>query len=351
MLLDAALDAIEGAPTDEFGAIVLGAMNPEGFGGEGHLATKLVDYLGLAPMPAIRVENGPATGATAFHVGVQAVASGHYDGVLVVGGERMSHFDARKTASVLAALLPPPERAVGMTMPGLAAMLTRRYMDETGLSREQLAQVPVKAHRNGARNNKAHFRKEVTADEVLTSPMVADPLRRMDCAPLSDGAAAVLVTSKSQPVRVAGTGQATDLASYAMRSDLLGFDATRQATSVALARAKKNVGDIDLVETHDAFSVLELVNLEDMGFFHRGQAVEALLARELEVDGHLPVNPSGGLKARGHPFSATGLAQVAEVWLQLSGKAEGRQVDAATGLAQNIGGFGTSVAVSVLELA
>jgi len=350
MLLDAALEAIEGAAVDEFGAIILGAMHPEGFGGEGHLATKLVDYLGLAPMPAIRVENGPATGAAAFHVGVQAVASGHYDSVLVVGGERMSHFDARKTASVLSTLLPGPERAAGMTMPGLAAMLTRRYMEETGLTREQLAQVPVKAHRNGARNRKAHFRKEVTAEDVLASPLVADPLRRMDCAPLSDGAAAVLLTSSSQPVRVAGTGQATDLASYAMRADLLGFEATRHATSVALSRAKKKVSDIDLVETHDAFSVLELVNLEDMGFFERGHAVEALLAGAFEIGGVLPVNPSGGLKARGHPFSATGLAQVAEVYLQLAGKAEGRQVDAATGLAQNIAGFGTSVAVSVLDL-
>lgn len=349
MLLDASLEAIESAAVDEFGAIVVGSMSPESFGGEGYISTKLVDFLGLAPIPSIRVENGPATGSSAFHVGAHMVASGQYDGVLVAAAEKMTHISARKTASLLGAILPQAERAAGVTMPALAAMLTRLYMAGTGLTREQLALVPVKAHRNGKRNRKAHFQDEVTVEEVLASPVVADPLRRLDCAPLSDGAVAVLLTSQTQPVRLAGMGQANDFASFALRADLASLAATRAASREAFKRAKKTPNDIDVIETHDAFSPLELLNLEDMGFFERGHAVQALELGELDLKGALPVNPSGGLKARGHPLSATGLAQIAEVYLQLAGKAEGRQVDAACGLAHNIGGFGTSVAVTVLD--
>jgi len=351
MLLDASLEAIEKSSVSEFGAIVVGAMNPEGFGGEGHISSKLVDYLGLAPIPALRVENGPATGAAALHVGVQAVASGHFESVLVTAAEKMSHLGSRKTAKLLGDLLPPNERAMGVTMPGLCALMARLYMEQTGLTREQLALVPVKAHKNGARNPKAHFRQPVTAQEVLSSPIVADPLRRHDCAPLSDGAAAVLLTSKSQPVRVAGVGQANDLASYPMRKESIGFMATRVAAAQALKRAGAKLNDIDLVETHDAFSVLELLNLEDLGFFPRGGAIEALEGGELDLRGGFPVNPGGGLKARGHPLSATGLAQAAEIYLQLAGKATGRQADATCGMAHNIGGFGTSIAVTVFDLA
>lgn len=351
MLLDASLEAIETSAVEEFGMIVVGAMNPEAFGGEGHVASKLVDYLGLAPIPAIRVENGPATGATALHVGAQAVASGHVDGVLVAAAEKMSHMGSAKSARVLGELLPANERALGLTMTGLAAMMARLYMESTGLTREQLSLVPVKAHRNGARNRKAHFQKPVTVAQVAASPMVADPLRRFDCAPLSDGAAAVLLTAESQNVRVAGAGQATDLASYPLRSEIMGFSATRAAASLALERSGRTANDIHVVETHDAFSVLELVNLEDLGFFPRGGAIQALEAGDLDPRGGFPVNPSGGLKARGHPLSATGLAQVAELYLQLMGKAEGRQVDATCGMAHNIGAFGTNVCVTVLEAA
>lgn len=351
MLLDASLEAIEAAAVDDFGAIVVGAMSPESFGGEGYISTKLVDFLGLAPIPSLRVENGPATGGSALHVGAHMVASGEYDGVLVAAGEKMTHLSARQAAARLASILPPAERAAGVTMPGLAAMLTRLYMEDTGMTREQLSLVPVKAHRNGAKNRKAHFRDPITVEDVGASPIVADPLRRLDCAPLSDGATAVLLTSKSQPVRVAGTGHANDFASYALRAHLSSFAATRAAARAALKRAKKTVNDIDVIETHDAFSPLELLNLEDMGFFERGHAIEALEMGELDLKGGLPVNPSGGLKARGHPLSTTGLAQVAEVYLQLAGKAEGRQIDAACGLAHNIGGFGTSVVVTVLDSA
>jgi acetyl-CoA C-acetyltransferase len=351
MLFDASLEAIEAASVDAFGAIVVGSMSPESFGGEGYISTKLVDFLGLAPIPAIRVENGPATGSSALHVGAHMVASGQHDGVLVAAGEKMTQLNAREAATRLAQILPASERAAGVTMPGLCAMLARIYMKDTGLTREQLALVPVKAHRNGKRNRKAHFQQEVTVEEVIASPLVADPLRRLDCAPLSDGATAVLLTSKSQPVRIAGTGQANDFASYALRANIGGLAATRAAARAAFKRAEKTVNDIDVIETHDAFSPLELLNLEDMGFFERGHAVQALEMGELDLKGGLPVNPSGGLKARGHPLSATGLAQVAEVYLQLAGKAEGRQVDAACGLAHNIGGFGTSVAVTVLDTA
>jgi acetyl-CoA C-acetyltransferase len=209
--------------------------------------------------------------------------------------------------------------------------------------------VPVKAHANGSRNPYAHFRKPVDAERVMASPMVADPLRVFDCAPVSDGAAAVIVTSRETEVSVAGIGHGTDRLALADRRGE-GLRATQLAAKRAYEDAGISASDVDFAELHDAFSILEIIDSEDVGFFPRGEGWKALEEGRTAMDGDLPVNVSGGLKARGHPVGATGLAQVAEVTWQLRGQAEGRQLDDVdVGLTQNIGGFGCNNLVTVLR--
>lgn len=343
--------AMELANVDDVDAVVLGSMSPMGTLGEAHITSKVMDHLGLTPRPAIRVESGPATGAAALHVAYWAVASGQHETVLVLAAEKLSHLEPREAAGVLARIATPEERALGLTMPGMTALLARAYMDRHGATEEDLADLAVKAHRMARSNPDAHRRKDLTREDVLGDRMVADPLRRYNCAPLSDGAVAVVLTSRySGFVRVSGIGAATDRLRYADRRVLEGFPASGRASAHALKMAGMGPRDIHLLETHDAFSNLEWSNPEDLGLFGPGEGVAAMRRGDTGLTGELPINPSGGLTSKGHPVGATGLGQVAEVYWQLSGQAKGRQVDAAAGMAHSIGGFGASVFVTVLEM-
>ena len=334
-------------------AVVVGVMTPMGTLGEAHIASKVMDRLCLPPRPAIRVESGPATGAAALHAAAWAVASGAHDTVLVVVAEKLSHLGSREAAGVLARIATGEERALGLTMPGMTALLARAYMHRWGATQGDLADVAVKAHENASRNPLAHLRGRVTREEVLAAPMVADPLRRHNCAPLSDGAVAAVLTSRpGARVNLAGMGAATDRVRYQDRRAVDGFPATRSAADRALKMAGVGPADIDVVETHDAFSNLEWSNIEDLGLVAPGEALAAFRRGDTGLSGPLPVNPSGGLTAKGHPVGASGLGEVAEVFWQLTGEAGGRQVDGArSGLAHSIGGFGASVFVTVLEAA
>ena len=326
-------------------------MNPQEFTGHDNIATVLVDRLGLIP-PAYRIENAPASGSCALHQAVYAVLSGTYDPVLVVGGEKMTDMSTRTISGLIAKLTPSQERSLGITIPALVAMMTRRYMHDYGLSREDLALIPVKSHDIGAMNPLAHFQKGITVEDVLTSPAISEPLRRYDCAPISDGAAAVVVTSGKTPVEVAGLGQGADTLYYQHRDSLSSFPATARAVLSAYSMSRIGPKDVDIVETHDAFSILELVNCEDLGLFDRGKSMDAVKDGITGLNGLLPVNPSGGLKAKGHPVGATGIAQICELFWQLTGEAGKRQLDAPKiGLAHNIGGFGNNAVVTVLRKA
>lgn len=349
-------EAVEGAldrvTVDQVDAVVMGSMTPMGTLGEAHVTSKVMDHLGLTPRPALRVESGPATGAAALHAAFWAVASGQHETVLVLAFEKLSHLDAREAAGVLARIATAEERALGLTMPGMTALMARAYMERHGATEEDLADLAVKAHRNARANSHAHRRAQLTREQALADHMVADPLRRYNCAPLSDGAVAMVLTSKHQgPVRVSGLGAATDRLRYADRRVLEGFPANGLAAASALRMAGIRAGDVHLLETHDAFSNLEWSNPEDLGLLKRGEGVRAARRGETALGGRLPINPSGGLTAKGHPVGATGLGQVAEVYWQLAGEAKGRQVDAAAGMAHSIGGFGASVFVTILEMA
>jgi len=350
LALRAADESLASADVSGVDAVVVGVMEPMGTVGEAHVSSKVMDALCLPPRAAVRVEAGPATGASALHAGFWQVASGTHATVLVVAAERLSHLGTRAASGVLARIATEGERALGITMPGMTALLARAYMHRHGATEEDLADLAVKAHALGARNPRAHMRRAVTREEVLAGPMVADPLRRHNCAPLSDGAVAVLLTSRDgAPVTVTGIGAATDRVRYQDRRAADGFVASRLAAERALGMARRGLADVQLVETHDAFSNLEWSNLEDMGLMPPGGALTASRAGETMPGGRLPVNPSGGLTAKGHPAGATGLGQVAEVFWQLAGEAEGPQVDARVGLSHSIGGFGASVFVTVLE--
>lgn len=343
--------ALHRAGLPDIDAVVVGSMSPMGTIGEAHIASKLMDHLGLTPRPAIRVESGPATGAAAFHAAYWAVSSGQHETVLVLAAERMSHLEPREAAGVLSRIATPEERALGLTMPGMTAMMARAYMERHGATEGDLADLAVKAHRSARSNPHAHRRKALSREEVLADRMVADPLRRYNCAPLSDGAVAVVLTSRYKgAVRVAGIGAATDRLRYADRRVLDGFPASGLAAAAALKMARLRPADVHLLETHDAFSNLEWSNPEDLGLMGPGEGLVAMRRGDTELGGRLPVNPSGGLTAKGHPVGATGLGQVAEVFWQISGEARGRQVDAAAGMAHSIGGFGASVFVTVLGM-
>jgi acetyl-CoA C-acetyltransferase len=351
MAEEAAEVALDRAAVDDVDAVVLGSMTPMGTLGEAHVTSKIMDHLGLTPRPAIRVESGPATGAAALHAAYWAVASGQHETVLVLAAEKLSHLDTREAAGVLARIATPEERTLGLTMPGLTAMMARAYMERHGAKEEDLADLAVKAHTMAMANPHAHRRKRLTRDDVLGDHMVAAPLRRYNCAPLSDGAVAVVITSKvGSSVRVSGIGAATDRIRYAERKMLEGFPASGWAADHALRMAGLKAGDIHLLETHDAFSNLEWSNPEDLGLLGKGEGVKAARRGDTDLGGSLPINTSGGLTAKGHPVGATGLGQVAEVYWQLAGEAKGRQVDAAAGMAHSIGGFGASVFVTILEM-
>ena len=350
LMADAAHAALAEAGLEAPDAIVVATMNPEEFLGDGNFASHVATQIGFADVPSLRVETATSSGAAAFYAGFAAVAAGLRGAVLIVGGEKMTHLTTPKVSELIGRSIDPYERAYGATMPALAALVTRSLMSKTGVGQREMAQVAVKNHANAARNPLAHFQQAVTVEEVLESRMVADPLRLLHCCPISDGAAAVVVTAAPSRVRVAGIGHGTDTLAVRHRRQLTAFTATRMAAREAYAMARFGPERVDLAEVHDAFAPFELISLEDLGLVPPGKAGRATLDGDTALDGRLPVNPSGGLKARGHPLAATGLAQIVECVWQLTGRAHGRQVSGARhALAHSIGGLATNNWVTLLE--
>jgi len=351
LMAEAAHAALAMAGHPEPDAIVVAAMNPEEFVGDGNFASNVASYMGFAEVPAVRIETATSSGAAAFYAGFAQVAAGLARTVLVVGGEKMTHLPTPRVSELIGRSIDPYERSYGATMPALAGLVTRALMARHGVTERELAQVSVKNHAHGARNPFAHFQHPVTLEEVLESRVVADPLRLLHCCPISDGAAAVVLTAERGPVRVAGVGQGTDTLALRHRRRLTSFRATQAAARAAFAMAGFGPERVDFAEVHDAFAPFELIALEDLGLVPPGKAGRATLDGETALDGRLPVNPSGGLKARGHPLAATGIAQIVECVWQLTGRAQGRQLQGRVALAHSIGGLATNNWVTLLEAA
>jgi acetyl-CoA C-acetyltransferase len=349
LMAEASLAALDAAGIEQPDALVVAAMNPEEFVGDGNFASSVASHMGLANVPALRVETATSSGAAAFYAGFVQIASGHRRSVLVVGGEKMTHLPTPKVSELIGRSIDPYERSYGATMPALAGLITRALIARQITTLRELAHVAVKNHANAWRNPYAHFRDPVTLDAVLRSRMVADPLRLLHCCPISDGAAAVVLRAERNAVRVAGIGHGADTLAVRHRHDLCSFRATQAAAQAAFAMAGFGPERVDFAEVHDAFVPFELIALEDLGLVPPGKAGHVTLDGETALDGRLPINPSGGLKARGHPLAATGLAQIVECVWQLTGQAEGRQVNGRVALAHSIGGLATNNWVTLLE--
>jgi acetyl-CoA C-acetyltransferase len=331
------------------------------------IASSLVSRLDLEPAMAETVENGPASGASAIKCAWSAIASGMVDVVLVAGGEIMRSVNGWKATDFVASMLhPEAEYPYGLTLPAFAAMFTRLYMERYGLTEEELALVAVKDHQNASRNPFAHVPYTCTLEGIYSSPdapvvnnLVADPLRLYGMCPVSDGAAALVLCAldspqmkhfkKKAPILVRGVGSATDTHCVHLRKDPLDLTAVRLSAERAYAMAGLAPTDISFAELHDAFVILEIAISEEVGFFKKGKAREAVVKGVTRIDGKLPINTSGGLKAKGHPLGATGVSQVFELVKQLRGEAEqGRQVkNPRHGLAVNFGGFGNNVVTTI----
>ena len=323
------------------------------------LASAVVDSLSLTPIGAEVVENGPASGASAIKQGFLAVASGMYDTVMVTGAEKMREINNLEATDFVASLSHPlAEYIYGITLPSLAAMFTRLHMEKYGVTERHLAMVAVKNHANAMHNFFAHLHQPITIEGILDSedamtnnPYVAEPLRFFDCCPVSDGGACIILASeevakkvKKPLVRLAGIGQATDTHAVHERPNPLELTAVRMAAEQAFKMAGVKPTDVDVAELHDAFTILEIVQSEEVGFFKKGEGHIALEKGITSLKGKLPINPSGGLKAKGHPVGATGIGQAHEIVLQLRGEARERQVKKAkVGFTCNFGGFGNNV--------
>jgi acetyl-CoA acetyltransferase len=275
-LMVAASDvAIEESGSKSVDAIFVGAMSPDEFTGDAHCATAFADSAGLTGLPAIRVETGMSTGASVFQSGFYALASGMYENVLLVGGEKMTHIPTSSATKILSKVISTDERRIGASMPSLAALVTRRYMYEFGLDRESLSLVPVKNHGNAIHNPYAQFQKSITTEDVMKSRIIADPLTIYDCAPISDGACAMVISRSKNEVECAGIGHATDTWSLQHRDSLTSFQATKHSAKKAYEIAKVQPRDVDVAELHDAFSTFEIIDSEDVGFFAPGTGWKA----------------------------------------------------------------------------
>lgn len=345
---------------DKIDALYVGNMSAGRFIEQEHIGALIADYSGLARdhIPATRVEAAGASGGLALRQGFQAVASGLHDIVVVGGAEKMTDVSDTESSNIQSSSADQEwEIVLGATYPALHAMIARRHMHVYGTTREQLADVAVKNHKHGSLNPKAQFQRPIARETVLGSPLVASPLRVFDCAPSSDGAAAVVLCPLDQaknytevPVEIVGTGQASDTLSLHDRKDICTMEATRSAAKRAFDMAGITYKDVDVAEVHDNFTISEILALEDLGFFKKGEGGKATEAGLTGLEGEIAVNTSGGLKARGDPIGATGLAQAVEIVTQLRGKADKRQVkDAQVGLTHNVGGTGATVVVHLFR--
>ncbi|MBI4062636.1 thiolase domain-containing protein [Candidatus Gottesmanbacteria bacterium] len=353
-----AKEAVNGAMGDagieakKIQALFVGNMLSGILGGQEHLGAFFAEELGFS-VPAFKIEGACASGGLALHNAVCSVMSGQYETVIVLGVEKMTDHRPEDVATALMGAGSEEERLAGATFPGLYALLARVHMDVYGTREEDLAAVSVKNHYHANLNPNAQFHRSISIEQVLASTKISDPLKLLDCSPISDGAAAVVVTSKKRKraITIVASTVATDTLGLAQRKSLTELKATRDAALRAYKMASVEPKDIDITEVHDCFSIAEILALEDLGFYAKGHATGAVRRNEVTIgkSKRLVVNPSGGLKGCGHPVGATGIKQIVELVEQLRGNAGERQVKRARiGLAQNVGGSGATAVVHIV---
>jgi acetyl-CoA acetyltransferase len=329
------------------------------FEGQSGVMNALAQDLNAVPAYTARIDQTSSSGGAGVYGAWQSVASGASDLTLLVGGEKMTHRTTGESTDVIASLTHPVEYKHGVTLPSFAGLTARKYLSRYDAPRESLGKVAVKNHRNGVDNPNAQFRREVDLETVLDSPVVADPLRLYDFCPVTDGSAALVFCPESVAreyaddyVVVSGVAGATDTHVVHERPDPTTMGGVVESGEAAFEMAGLGPDDVDVAELHDMFTILEFLQFEDLGFAEKGEGWRAVEAGRTDRDGDLPVNTSGGLKSKGHPLGASGVAQVHEVYEQLTGGAGPRQLDdPSVGVACNVGGFGNCVVTTVLEAA
>jgi acetyl-CoA C-acetyltransferase len=342
-------------PKKDIQALFVGHMG-ESYEHQGHTGSTIADWAGLLHVPATRTEAACASSGAALRAGIYAVLSGLCDVVMVGGVEKMTHRTTPEVTEYLAMASDYPfEQWHGITFPGLFALMATAHMHEYGTTEKHLAMVAVKNHYHGCLNPKAHMQKEITLEAVLSSRVIAWPLKLYDCSLITDGASCLILTKPElakkytdMPVHIIGSGQASDTIGMYEREGFTSLTAAKLAAKKAYEMAAVKPEDVDVAEVHDCFTIAELITYEDLGFCKSGEGGRLVEMGETKLGGRIPVNTSGGLKAKGHPVGATGTAQAYEIYLQLTGQADKRQVkDAEIGLTHNVGGSGATAAVHI----
>jgi acetyl-CoA C-acetyltransferase len=374
----------KGLDSTDIDALYLGNFSNDFFMHQAHWGPIISDLIGHAPKPATRTEGACASSALAFREGVFAIASGFYDIVLVGGLEEMSKRSTEEVAEGLALATIPYEGRAGFTFPGVFGATATAYFAKYNTDREALFNVTIKSHDNARLNPRAQYRasvKDIMASKMERArekrlplptwsdekdflrdpeinPVVAWPMHLFDCCPISDGASCALLVGEEiaknfseDPLYVVGIGQGSGRGLHA-KDDLTSFEATKFAAEEAYGMASLGPDDVQIAEVHDCFSIAELVHLEDLGFFKPGEACKAVEEGATRRDGPKPINTSGGLKCKGHPVGATGVAQIVEIWEQLRESAGERQVPTGNlriGATHNLGGTGGTCTFTILE--
>ena len=346
-------------PKKDIQALFVGHMG-ESYEHQGHTGATMADWAGLLHVPATRVEAACSSSGAALRAGIYAVLSGLCDVVMVGGVEKMTHRTTAEVTEYLAMASDYPfEQWHGITFPGLFALMATAHMHAYGTTEKQLATVAVKNHFHGSLNLKAHIQKEITLENALSSRVIAWPLKLYDCSLITDGASCIILTKPElakkytdMPVQIIGSGQASDTIGLYERENFTSLTAARLAAEKAYEMADVKPEDIDVAEVHDCFTIAEIIAYEDLDFCKAGEGGRLVESGETRLGGRMPVNTSGGLKAKGHPVGATGTGQAYEMYLQLTGQAEKRQVkDAEIGLTHNVGGSGATATVHIYRRA
>ncbi|MBS3057001.1 MAG: thiolase domain-containing protein [Candidatus Diapherotrites archaeon] len=360
LIAEAGIKAIQdsGIEGKDIQAAYGGCMASGRFIGQEHIGALIADQLGLNPIPSTRLEAACASGGVALRNAYLAIASGAHDVVAVGGIEKMTEISTEEAAIALGgAGDQETELFHGASFPALYALMARRHMHEFKTTEEQLASVSVKNHKNAVNNPYAQFRKEISLEQVMNSGYVASPLKLLDCSPITDGAAAIILCESEKarqfcenPVEIIASAQASDSLALSGRAVLTELKATLAAAKGAYMQAGITADMIDFAEVHDCFTIAEILAIEDLGFVHKGSGGKATEDGETAIDGRIPINTSGGLKAKGHPVGATGIAQSIEAYYQLRGRAKERQLkEAEIGLTHNVGGSGATAVVHIFR--
>jgi len=356
---DAAKEAFDNCPKldpkKDIKALYVGHMG-ESYEHQGHTGATMADWAGLGHVAATRTEAACASSGAALRAAICAVRSGLSDVVMVGGAEKMTHRATAEVTEYLAMASDYPfEQWNGITFPGLYALMATAHMHDYGTTERQLAVVAVKNHYHGSMNPKAQMQKEITLETVLSSRTVAWPLKLYDCSLITDGASCLILTKPEiagryteTPIQIVGSGQASDTIGLYERASFTSLEAARIAAKEAYEMADVRPDGINVAEVHDCFTIAEIVAYEDLGFCRPGHGGKLAEDGDTKLGGRIPVNTSGGLKAKGHPVGATGTGQAYEIYLQLTGRAGRRQVkDAQVGLTHNVGGSGATATVHI----